>query len=281
MVSDKYVLLWVEDEDSFRESYRSHLEKAGFTLIEVKTPEEALEKLSDSELYVDMALIDMRLKDNDNKRDFSGLKLASNFDLRHIPKIVLTGHPVRLGDLRELTGFGQDDLPSVIAFVDKREGPEALIQAIRTGFTQWYRHQQWMWQLSGVKQQIDQDHATARKQVNFYQYAALSSAILGLGLIIFSVSEALKGNVSVSIAGFVSSVALEAPAVLFYSRLDKITELHYAYHRERWQIHWFQVLLSTCERLPHVREIACTQEMIKTVATIWLAPSSKKRPRDG
>ena len=129
MSDNKHTILFDEDATSFRESYRELLTDAGFHVIEASTTLEALTILQRQP--VDLILVDMRLKDNEDNNDVSGLEFARLPAFRQIPKIVLTAFSVSYDNLREVTGFSPEELPSVYTFVGKKEGPKPLIDAIR------------------------------------------------------------------------------------------------------------------------------------------------------
>lgn len=68
--------------------------------------------------------------DDEDEKDISGLEVATDEAFRHILKIVLTAFPTSYENLRKALGPTLDELPPAIAFVDKAEGPEALLEVI-------------------------------------------------------------------------------------------------------------------------------------------------------
>ena len=70
---------------------------------------------------VDLAILDIRLRDDDDEKDTSGLKVAREAKSL-IPKIVLTGYPTPELAREALTAvYGE---PLAVGFVGKAEGPE-------------------------------------------------------------------------------------------------------------------------------------------------------------
>jgi len=109
------------------------LEPNGYTVLPAKDEREAIE-FSRKEV-VHLAVIDIRLVNDQDQEDWSGLHLADRLD-PSISKIILTGH--RFDDATALVRrvLGPDDRGQVMAadFVLKREGPEKLLEAIRSAF---------------------------------------------------------------------------------------------------------------------------------------------------
>jgi predicted nucleotide-binding protein len=72
------------------ETRKRLLEQAGYTVVTATSPDEALAKLRSMD--IDVAVIDIRLEDDRDEKDVSGLLVARDSDAA-IPKIMLTGFP--------------------------------------------------------------------------------------------------------------------------------------------------------------------------------------------
>lgn len=123
---NKIRALVVDNDSSYRESLRSLLEMEGFSVLEAPSFHEALERVDFA--YIDVALIDLRLKDDHNDRDFSGLEVAEALGKKEIPCIIITGF-----DTVETTRLALKHLgtkPFVLDYVPKKDGPQALLSAI-------------------------------------------------------------------------------------------------------------------------------------------------------
>lgn len=125
----KRTILFVDNNHSTLEKRGKLLRNAGYTVRLASTPGEARSELVAA--GIDLAVIDVRLKDDDNEHDISGFELARTEAFRHIPKIILTSYPIRPSNLREVLASPDDELSSVVAFVGKSEGPQALITQIQ------------------------------------------------------------------------------------------------------------------------------------------------------
>ncbi len=130
------VILFADNTPDFLDTRAEFLEQAGYQVLKARTPEEARNLLR--EAYCHLAVLDIRLENDDDDKDVSGLILAKDPDFQPIPKIILTSFPTHQA-AREAMRPIPDGLPPAVDFLDKEEGPEALIQAIERAFDQYLR----------------------------------------------------------------------------------------------------------------------------------------------
>lgn len=128
---DKGTILLADNLIRALETRAEFLENAGYRVIKASNYDEALRQLSDA--WVHLAVLDMRLVDDNDTEDESGLRLAENENFRTIPKIILTGFPTYATVREALTPF-PDGTPKAVAFLAKEEGLDALLVAIEAGF---------------------------------------------------------------------------------------------------------------------------------------------------
>lgn len=126
MISKGIVLL-ADDNKKFLDVRRKFLEEAGYTVITAHNPEAADGILEGSK--VDLAILDLRLKDDQDPLDKTGLELAMKFSQRAIPIIILTGFPT-WEDAKVALGKDSNNLSPAIDYLSKNEGPDAMIQAV-------------------------------------------------------------------------------------------------------------------------------------------------------
>jgi CheY-like chemotaxis protein len=77
---------------------------------------------------MDAWIVDIRLRDNTDDKDFSGLRLAKELNSR-APKIILTNYP-SWQTVREALGSDNGRAPAAVSFVSKKEGLDALLQRL-------------------------------------------------------------------------------------------------------------------------------------------------------
>ena len=130
------VVLFADNDPDFLDTRAEFLEQAGYRVRKAYTLAQARHLLAEAHLH--LAILDLRLEDDDDEKDISGLILASEPAFRPVPKIILTGFPTYHA-VRQALGPALDPLPPAVDFLAKQEGPEALIQAVERAFTQHVR----------------------------------------------------------------------------------------------------------------------------------------------
>jgi DNA-binding response OmpR family regulator len=124
-------ILFADNSPEFLDARAESLEKAGYKVLKAHSPEEAQRLLSEGRVH--LAIIDMRLVNDEDERDISGLVLAKKEAFRRVPKIMLTKFPT-YEDVRQALGHALDELPAAVDYVAKQEGPKALIKAVEKAF---------------------------------------------------------------------------------------------------------------------------------------------------
>ncbi len=132
-------ILLADNEPMFRTARARFLRTRHYHVLEAGSVAEAEQVLSDA--WVHLAILDIRLEDDHDERDISGLVLAKKADYRALPKIILTGHPT-YETARQALGPVLDNLPPAVAFLGKAEGLEAMLQAVEQAFVQHVRSNQ-------------------------------------------------------------------------------------------------------------------------------------------
>lgn len=123
-------ILIVDNDPAFAESCADFLEMSGYRVSKVFTLEDARRVLEEGAVH--LAIIDLRMTNNRDKNDVSGLTLAKRSNPA-VPKIILTSYQ-SWTTVREALGPGDEDPPPAVSFVAKQEGPEVLLQHTRRVF---------------------------------------------------------------------------------------------------------------------------------------------------
>ncbi|MCB9079920.1 MAG: response regulator transcription factor [Anaerolineaceae bacterium] len=134
-------ILFVDNTASFLDVHARLLEEAGYRVYRAYSMEQAEEKLATQ--HVHMMILDIRLEEEDDGQDISGLLLAQREIYRPIPKIILTAYP-SFELAREALGPRIDSLPPAVNFIGKYEGFDAIRQAVEQVFNE---HVRLNWQL--------------------------------------------------------------------------------------------------------------------------------------
>jgi len=132
----KGTILFADNSADFLDTRSEFLDKAGYRVLKAYTLEEAQQRLAGD--YVHLAILDIRMVDDDDEKDTSGLTLAKDPAHRAVPKIILTNFPSYQA-VREALGPTLDGLPPAVDFLDKREGPKAMIEAVEQALDRYVR----------------------------------------------------------------------------------------------------------------------------------------------
>lgn len=134
-------VLFADNEPDFLDTRAEYLENSGYLVLKAYTLEQVKKSLAESRVH--LAILDIRLVDDDDERDVTGLTLAKDSSFSPVPKIILTGFPTYQA-VREVLGPVVDGLPPAVDFLDKREGPEAMVEAVERVLS---RHVSINWEL--------------------------------------------------------------------------------------------------------------------------------------
>lgn len=129
----KIVLLADNDRD-YVATRLDYLQRQGFTVHTAFSPSEARDVL-DTE-WVHIALLDIRLEDDRDREDVSGITLAKEAKYGSVPKIMVTGFPT-FEYARDVMGSKLDGLPDAVDFLTKKEGFKPLAEAIEKAMERW------------------------------------------------------------------------------------------------------------------------------------------------
>lgn len=123
-------ILVVDNNPQVLASVGDFLKANGYTVLTTGSPQQAL-KLAQEEI-VHLAIIDVRLTDDYDETDLSGLDLAAAMDPA-IPKVMLTAYENPEPIIRSL-GPGKRGMALAVDFVLKKLGPYILLKAIEKAF---------------------------------------------------------------------------------------------------------------------------------------------------
>lgn len=121
-------VLIVDNDPDFLQARVERLIAEGFTVFSAQSRDAAREHLE--RLRVDVAIIDIRLRNDRDEKDTTGLLLAKEEAYRVVPKIIMTNWPTYEA-VREALGTAVEGLPAAVDFIAKKEGPEAMLAALK------------------------------------------------------------------------------------------------------------------------------------------------------
>lgn len=270
------LLLLADNDQSYLKTVQKILEREDYRIIPAATVAEARRILNQGS--VDLAILDIRLVNDHDEKDVSGLTLAKEETGRDIPKIILTNFP-SVDAVREALGPHLQGLPPAVAFVGKEESTEVLLLAIRKALQfgrQWFRNVQ-----DSITRQLYDDYEEARKETRVHFWVALGVAIIG-ALLVFAgvmIAQATQ-QPSLGLASAASGIVIEVTNLLFFRRMDALYRRTDSFHYELLQSERFENLLASCDELSSVeKRERSIDHVIRTTTIGWLG--SKHSERNG
>lgn len=117
-------IVFADNDEDFIETRREFLARVGIEVIPATTLSKAREALTLPGIH--LAILDVRLENNRDDKDFTGMLLAAEDDFKSVPKIILTGYDKEEHVVQKIGG----KLPLYLAYLHKAEGPQAMLAAI-------------------------------------------------------------------------------------------------------------------------------------------------------
>lgn len=124
MITEKPVVLIAEDEQDLREMYTMALSSRGFTVLEAKNGEEALDWLERKYKIISVILLDIVMPEMDGFQALEKIKADDRF--KKIPVLISTNLDNE-EDKKETVKLGANDY-----FIKSQHTPEELVQKVKS-----------------------------------------------------------------------------------------------------------------------------------------------------
>jgi CheY-like chemotaxis protein len=265
----KTTLLLADNNPDYLESTASELEKAGFKVIRARTPDETRRALLQKR--IDLALLDMRLTNDEDDTDTSGLEIAKTV-APLVPKVIVSEWG-SFEDARTALGRKADGLSAAVGFVKKREGLQALLTAIH--------------EILYFKQGVDDlalllvgYYGDARTEARQYYLVSLIASIIGIFIILAAGVLGFLGNAAPAIATALAGLIIQATSYLAFRRSDKANDRRDSYHSELLRLRHLDILLAACSSLLANDQQRCRKQVIAAATGSWFPVTVvKQEPR--
>ncbi len=268
----KATILFADNEPDFLQTRSEFLEQNDYEVVQVTNLDQAHNALEQG--VIDLVIMDIRMVDDDDEKDVSGLEFARNMR-QSIPIIMLTSYP-SIEYVREALKVQLDGLPVATDFLSKQEGRQALLYSIRKALgpgSKWLQIVKNA--ISGTDEELKEDYDNAQSQSKAYFVASYISAVIGMLLIFMGIALVYWKGLEIGVASSIGGIVTEAVSYLFFTRADTVNNRMDYYHRERIAGHRFETLLQACEALniEQNRE-RCQEQLIISAAEKWLSLSN-------
>jgi DNA-binding response OmpR family regulator len=224
-------IVFADNDAEFLDIGSKLLQQAGFVVHAAGSVAEAREILE--KVWVHVAVLDIRLEDDKDEGDISGIELAKDVLYETIPKIIITNYPT-YEHVKAALGPRLPDLPPAVDFLAKKDGIEALIETIEKvsntfAMINWSLRTHWEKQglsYAALAEQLTSsrktsylvDYATEIEDLFRMLFAQYSQITVGrilwqqhnrVALVVFAFSEGMPGQQVVVTCGVKSSIQLE------------------------------------------------------------------------
>lgn len=266
----QYTLLLADNDEHYLETVRDFFEKWHYDVRTAANPDEAKAILEEG--GIDLAILDIRLENNRDKQDISGIRIVKTV-APEVPKILMTKWLTYYA-AQETVGISLDGKSRPAACVDKKDGLPALLSAVRNTleFESRYRESS-----NTLVLKLNHDYEEARRQSRWNYRVGLGIAVAGAIFILAGTYLALIDKTYVAVLTALAGVLAEIATVLFFRRTDLANERMDRYHRELVETRGLEILLDASRELPvgGMRE-RCRERVISAATALWLGPKTMK-----
>ena len=201
----RYKILLADNNPDFLATRKEFLDKEGSQVVVAMDPTETRRILGESN--IDLAILDIRLEEDDDRQDASGLIIAKEF-APLIPKIILTGYP-DWQTARELLREGPSGERAALDYVAKKEGKEVLISRVYQAF-----------KATSKKDARELEYLRAQKQRDVTYYLGITLKALGKLIIIAGAVLVLTGKTSEGAYTVIGGIAMDGAGISLWRYLD-------------------------------------------------------------
>ena len=220
-------VLIVDNHEGFLKTRSEFLTREGYDVTIATSPAEARQKLKAAQ--VDIMITDIRLLDDNDDKDTSGITLAKDSDAK-IPKIIMTNFPTVDG-VRAALRPSLEGLSPVIDFISKAEGPEAMLAAVRRAVAVHIKEDPREVSLN-ISEMLERDYEEARKQAVLTHRIRLILVVVGAIVIVAGAVNVVVGETDVGILSVISGVLVESLGLFFAKLSEDANKRMDRYHKE-------------------------------------------------
>jgi len=139
MVQSK-TILFADNNAYFLDARAEYLDDA-YTILKASSPAEARVLMETRRIH--LAILDIRMENDDDDNDISGIELAKEELFLRVPTIILSSYGTR-EQIVEMMAPALEGLPAAVDFVDKKAHADQMVSAVERAFE---RHVRLNWDL--------------------------------------------------------------------------------------------------------------------------------------
>ncbi len=128
-------ILFVDNDPDFLETRSEFLERAGYQVVKATSVAAAERCLR--QIWTPVAILDIRLENDDDDKDWSGITLIQSELCRSITRITLTNYPNAFNTFLAIEKGARPQ--RMVVVLDKKDGPHILLQTLEKAFKEYVR----------------------------------------------------------------------------------------------------------------------------------------------
>ncbi len=258
------IILFVDNDPGFLKTRQTFLEDAGYHVIPAKSPDEAKAILEKQK--IDIAIIDVRLINDKDPGDQSGLDLAKTV-APSVPKIILSKYDKHIRQALMLRPEGH----VAADFVPKLDGMQAMLTSIRSVFDIQSRLKKFDTAGDRLKD-LDIIFKETLYQMKWVNRLGLWVSIAGFSIIFIGIILVFMNRLEAGKLGIIAGTAIKVISILFnrqgdkaYTRLEKLV----ADYKKFSKFKQLKSLLAACDKLLNIEmQDKCRENIINTIISV-------------
>jgi len=269
------VTLLLADNTKLRaDSISSFLKDKGYKVITTYNIWDTMDKLRGGE--VDIAIIDMRLVNDEDKDDYSGINIARMFEAE-IPKIIMTKFPDHEA-VRKALGVRIDKLPRCVDFLYQKDDSSFMESLLTTIRSIPLKEKSFKSINANITTKIDQDYVDVRSQQWSYFIAAFFFSVVSIVLIFIGVNSIMSEKITLGILQGAIGVLSSSGTYLLFRRTDIASKRMDKYHKEKISSEQLENLLLASTEVDDLRlQEEIKKEIILIVAEYWFSLDNEEK----
>lgn len=259
------IILFVDNDPVFLKTRQTFLENEDYQVIPATTPNEARAILEKQK--IDIAIIDVRLINDRDRKDLSGLDLARTV-APSVPKIILSAYDDHIRKALKLQPGG---LHLADDYVPKEDGMQAMLTSIRSVLDIQSRLKKF--DLAGNRlKELDIIFKETLYQMKLVNRVGLWVSVAGVSIIFIGIILAVMNRLEAGALGIIAGTAIKAISILFnkrgdkaYKRLEKLVTDYKKFSK----FNQLQSLLAACDKLLNIEmQDKCKENIINKIISV-------------
>ena len=260
-------IMFADNDSYFLETRQTFLENAGYHVIPATSPNEAREILEIKK--IDIAIIDVRLINEKDPHDLSGLELARTV-APSVPKIILSNYDQR-DYIRKALMLRPGGLHVAVDYVYKGDGMQAMLTSIRSVLDIQSRLKKF--DLAGNRlKELDIIFKETLYQMKLVNRVGLWVSVAGVSIIFIGIILAVMNRLEAGALGIIAGTVIKAISILFnrrgdeaYRRLEKLV----ADYKKFSKFNQLQSLIAACDKLLNIEmQDKCKENIINKIISV-------------